>query len=186
MNTNIATITPSLAQTLLHWLGFILSITTALLASADYLFTISEINPNLAHAWPIFLCVTQAIDRMAKIFTRALGGTVATLAIYFLCGLLFYGCTQTKLFSPRTGKPLLSIQSNATKIHYVGGGVTFDVDSLNNSTPTGAAYRGLNRLTGTVVSGATAILLPGSGMPSALERATVVTVPHFTAPKTDQ
>ena len=84
------------------------------------------------------------------------------------CALLLTGCATT-LRDARTGKAIVTIQSNAARVHYVNSiaGITLDVDGLNNSVPTAAALRGASHLV-TDAASAAAPFAPGAGAATTL------------------
>lgn len=99
-----------------------------------------------------------------------------------VCVSAFTGCA-TKLYSPTTGKPLLSIPADATGVAYSGAGVTFTVQRLSHSTVARANWKGWRDLASVLGSDVVAVLVPGSGAAPLVGKAAIATLPHIAVPK---
>lgn len=120
-------------------------------------------------------------DVNRKAYWRGLFVSLFWGAIIILAAWVSAGCSST-LYSPASGKPILRMQSDLLNVSYTGGGVTFHADRISNSVPTRAALLGANKITGTVVSGAVGVLVPGTGTVPALERTVITATPHLLSP----
>lgn len=100
-----------------------------------------------------------------------------------LAALFLAGCGTT-LYNPKTGQRLAVMRSDLTGVKYVGGGVKFSAETMDNSTPTGTALAGTKALADDVVTlgvgvGATG----GTGSVNKLLPIAASIVPHVSLPK---
>jgi len=64
-----------------------------------------------------------------------------------LCLFLSFCSCATRLYNPRTGLPLASLQGRYATVHYSGGGVTFDATQMSHATETNAVFNGATKVT---------------------------------------